>query len=82
MSPEIMFGKIDSKSSATVGSGCQTQKSCRIRQRRPYMAGMKRMPVLYNGLPLLMRQLSYSRLLRKLCVKWNCVNNSNNLHKP
>ncbi len=51
-------------------------------QRRPYMAGMKRMPVLYNGLPLLMRQLSYSRLLRKLCVKWNCVNNSNNLHKP
>ena len=43
------------------------------------MAGMKRMPVLYNGLPLLMRQLSYSRLLRKLCVKWNCVNNSNNL---
>ena len=39
------------------------------------MAGMKRMPVLYNGLPLLMRQLSYSRLLRKLCVKWNCSYN-------
>ena len=25
---------------------------------------------------------TYGQALAKLCVKWNCVNNSNNLHKP
>ena len=25
---------------------------------------------------------SFTQALAKLCVKWNCMNNSNNLHKP